>query len=55
MNTISFTPGELVAALLWVCGTITAVSAAVTVIIKMVTKAKAPERRQNERKSIGRR
>lgn len=49
MNTISFTPGELVAALLWICGTITAVSAAVTVIIKMVTKAKAPERRQNER------
>ena len=48
-NTIAFTPAELIAALLWVCGTITAVSAAVTVIVRIVTKAKAPEKKQDER------
>lgn len=48
-NTISFTPAELMAALLWVCGTITAVSAAVTVIVKLVQKSKQPEKAQNER------
>lgn len=49
MNVISFTPGELVAGILWVCGTITAVAAAATVIVKLITKAKAPEKEQNDR------
>ena len=48
-DTISFTPAELVAGILWICGTITAVAAAVTVIIKAVQKAKQPEKTQNER------
>lgn len=48
-NTISFTPAELMAALLWVCGTITAVSAAVTVIVKVIQKSRQPEKTQNER------
>jgi hypothetical protein len=48
-NQISFTPAELVAGILWICGTITAVAAAVTVIIKAVQKAKQPEKTQNER------
>lgn len=48
-NQISFTPAELMATILWVCGTITVVSAAVTVIVKLIQKAKAPEKSQNER------
>lgn len=48
-NTISFTPAELVAGILWICGTITTVAAAVVVIVKVVQKAKAPEKTQNER------
>ena len=48
-NTISFTLAELVAGILWICGTITAFAAAVTVIIKAVKRAKAPEKTQNER------
>ena len=48
-NTISFTLAELIATILWVCGAITAVAAAVTVIIKAVQKAKQPEKTQNER------
>lgn len=48
-NQISFTPAELVAGILWICGTITAVAAAVTVIIKAVQRARQPEKSQNER------
>lgn len=48
-DTISFTIAELVAGILWICGTVTAVAAAVTVIVKAVQKAKAPEKTQNER------
>lgn len=48
-NTISFTPAELVSCLLWLCGTITAVAAAVTVIVKVVQKSRQPEKAQNER------
>jgi hypothetical protein len=48
-TTIAFTPAELVAGILWICGTITAVSAAVAVIVKIISKAKAPEKKQDER------
>ena len=48
-NAISFTPAELVAGILWICGTITAVAAAATVIVKAVQKARMPEKTQNER------
>ena len=48
-NQISFTPAELMATILWICGSITAISAAIAVIAKAVQKAKAPEKTQNER------
>ena len=46
---INLTPNDLIAIVLWVCGTITTVSAAFTIIVKLVQKAKQPERSQNER------
>ena len=46
---ITFTPQQVFELILWVCGAIVSVSAAVAVIIKVVQKAKAPEKTQNER------
>lgn len=58
-NQITFTPFEVVQLILWVCGAIVSVSAAVTVLIRVVQKAKEPEQSQNERitnleKEVGR-
>ena len=46
---ITFTPQQVIELVLWICGTIVSLSAAITVIIKVVQKAKAPEKTQNER------
>lgn len=46
---ITFTPQQVFELILWVCGAIVSVSAAITVIVKVVQKAKAPEKTQNER------
>lgn len=48
-NEISFTPAELVALILGICTTIVTISAAIGVIIKVIDKARAPEKEQNER------
>jgi len=50
MNTeVTFTPYEVVQMFLWLCGSIVAISAAVTVIVRVVQKAKEPEQTQNDR------
>lgn len=46
---ITFTPHQVMEMILWVCGAIVSVSAAVAIIVKVVQKAKAPEKTQNER------
>jgi len=46
---ITFTPQQVFELILWICGAIVSVSAAITIIIKVVQKAKAPEKMQNER------
>lgn len=46
---ITFTPQQVFELVLWVCGAIVSVSAAVTIIVKVVQKIKAPEKSQNER------
>lgn len=48
-NVISFTPAQLIALVLAVCGAIVTISAAIGVITKALDKAKAPEKEQNER------
>lgn len=48
-NVISFTPGQLIALVLAVCGAIVTISAAIGVITKAIDKAKAPEKQQDER------
>ena len=48
-NPINLTPADLMAMFLWLCGAIVAVSAAVTVIIKIVQKMKQPNTNQNTR------
>jgi hypothetical protein len=48
-NVISFTPAQLIALVLAVCGAIVTISAAIGVIAKALDKAKAPEKEQNER------
>lgn len=50
MNTpITFTPEQLITLLLGLCAAITAVGGAVAWIAKGVSKAKEPEKKQNER------
>lgn len=49
MSEVSFTPAELVAIILGLCSTIVTVSAAIGVIVKVVEKARAPEKKQDER------
>jgi hypothetical protein len=48
-NVISFTPAQLIALVLAVCGAIVTISAAIGVIAKALDKARAPEKEQNER------
>lgn len=48
-QSITFTPQQILELVLWVCGAIVSVSAAIAVIVKVVQKAKAPEKNQNER------
>lgn len=46
---ITFTPQQVLELVMWVCGAIVSVSAAITIIIKVIQKVKAPEKTQNER------
>lgn len=46
---ITFTPEQLISLIVWICGAIVSISAAITIIIKVINKAKEPERNQNER------
>ena len=48
-NIITFTPAQLIALVLGICGAIVTISAAIGVIAKALDKAKAPELKQNER------
>ena len=48
-NVIQFTPAQLIALVLAVCGAIVTISAAIGVIVKAIDKAKAPELEQNKR------
>lgn len=48
-NVISFTPAQLIALVLAICGAIVTISAAIGVITKALDKARAPEKEQNER------
>jgi len=48
-NVIQFTPAQLIALILAVCGAIVTISAAIGVIAKALDKARAPEKEQNER------
>lgn len=48
-NVISFTPGELTAVIMSICGAIITISAAIGVIAKAIDKARAPEKEQNNR------
>lgn len=50
MNTpILFTPQDIINAILAVCGAITAIAAATAVIAKIITKAKSPNKAQDEK------
>lgn len=46
---IQFTPAQLIALVLAICGAIVTISAAIGVIAKALDKARAPEKEQNER------
>ena len=46
---IQFTPAQLIALVLAICGAIVTISAAIGVIAKALEKARAPEKEQNER------
>ena len=48
-NVISFTPTQIIALVLSICGAIVTISAAIGVITKAIDKAKAPENEQNKR------
>ena len=48
-NMITFTPAQLIALILAICGAIVTISAAIGVIVKAIDKARAPEKEQNER------
>ena len=48
-NVISFTPAELVAFITAIGGAIVTVGAVITLIAKLITKARLPELKQNER------
>lgn len=46
---ITFTPGDLIASVITICGLITAVAAVITLIINLVKKAKLPTITQDDR------
>ena len=46
---ISFTPAQIIAVILAICGAIVTISAAIGVITKAISKAKEPEELQNKR------
>lgn len=46
---IMITPADIVSIFLGICAAIVSISAATTVIIKLVQHAKAPDKKQNER------
>ena len=48
-NVIQFTPAQLIALVLAICGAIVTISAAIGVITKALDKARAPEKEQNDR------
>ena len=48
-NIISFTPAELIAVFLGLCGSIITISTALGIIAKMIDKAREPEKTQNTR------
>lgn len=48
-NVIEFTPAQLVALILGVCGAIVTIAAAIGAVAKLIDKMRAPERKQNER------
>ena len=48
-NVIQFTPAQLIALVLAICGAIVTISAAIVVIKKALDKARAPEKEQNDR------
>lgn len=48
-NVIQFTPAQLIALVLAICGAIVTISAAIGVIAKAIDKARAPEKEQNDR------
>ena len=48
-NVISFTPAQILAFVLALCGAIVSISAAIGVITKAIDKARAPENEQNKR------
>lgn len=48
-NVISFTPAQIFAFVLALCGAIVSISAAIGVIAKAIDKAKEPENEQNKR------
>lgn len=50
-SVISFTPAQLLALILAICGAIVTISAAIGVITKAIDRAKAPEKQQDERLS----
>lgn len=53
MNTqITFSPYEVYTFIMFVCGAIVSLSAAITVVVKVIQKAKEPEQSQNERITI---
>ena len=48
-NPIMITPADIISIFLSICAAIVSISAATTVIIKLIQHAKAPDRKQNER------
>lgn len=48
-QTISFTMGDLYGFILGVCGLITAVAAAVVIVVKIIQKWREPNKKQNEK------
>ena len=49
MNTITFTPAQLISLILAICAAIVTISAALGVITKSIEKAREPENEQNKR------
>ena len=48
-SVITITPADIITMFLGICAAIVSISAATTVIVKLIQHAKAPDRKQNER------